>query len=77
MVVSQQARKITVRISVICPHNRERLTFVGQDGVGWQCARHGGRNAMMKALNCPVVHRNLLADEGGIVVRRSSGLHRL
>jgi hypothetical protein len=39
--ISQQTRKITDRVSVICPHCRERLTFVGQDAVGWQHARPG------------------------------------
>ncbi len=28
--VSQQTRKIADRVSVICPHYRKRLTFVGQ-----------------------------------------------
>jgi hypothetical protein len=31
--VSQQTRKITDRVSVICPHNRKGLTFVGQGAV--------------------------------------------
>jgi hypothetical protein len=44
---------ITDRVGVICPHNGERLTFVGQEGVGRQNARHGGRNALMKALDLP------------------------
>ena len=50
---SQHGRKITDRISVIRPHNGERLTFIGQEGVGRQCARHGGQNALMKALDHP------------------------
>ena len=79
--ISQHGRKITDRISVICPHNRERLTFVGQDGVSWQCARHGRQNALMKALNCPsrphtiCLARNFFGDERGIVMLSSRGLH--
>jgi len=80
---SQHGRKITDRINVICPHNGERLTFIGQEGVGRQCARHGGQDALMKALYHPsgpdtvCVISDLLADEGGEVVLSSSGLHLL
>ena len=80
---SQHGRKITDRISVIRPHNGERLTFIGQEGVGRQCARHGGQNALMKALDHPsgphtiCVSSDLLADEGGKVMLSSSGLHLL
>jgi hypothetical protein len=34
--VSHQQRKVTDGVSVICPNNRKRLTFVGQDAVGRQ-----------------------------------------
>jgi len=54
--VSQKTMKITDRVSVIGPHNRESLTFVGQDAVGRQRVRHGGQNSLMKVLKCPVVH---------------------
>ena len=80
---SQHGRKITDRVGVICPHNGERLTFVGQEGVGRQSARHGGRKALMKALNHPsgphviCISCNLLADECTEILRSSSGLHRL
>jgi hypothetical protein len=65
----QHGRKFTDRVGVICPHNGERLTFVGQEGVGRQSARHGGRNVLMKALDLPnrphaiCMSCNLLADE--------------
>ena len=49
--ISQQRRKVTDGVSVICPNNRKRLTFVGQDAVGRQRARHGRQNALMKALS--------------------------
>jgi hypothetical protein len=39
--ISQKTLKITDRVSVIRPHNRKGLTFVGQDAVGRQRARHG------------------------------------
>ncbi len=39
--ISQQALKITDRVSVIRPHNRKWLTFFGQDVVGGNSARHG------------------------------------
>jgi hypothetical protein len=77
--ISPHRRKNTD--SVICPHNGERLTFVGQDGVNWQYARHGLQNALMKARNCPCrphaicLARNLFGDERGIVMLSSSGLH--
>jgi hypothetical protein len=59
------------------------LTFVGQEGVGRQSARHGGRKALMKALDhtsrphAICISCNLLADEGTEILRNSSGLHRL
>jgi hypothetical protein len=39
--ISQQTLKITNRVSDIRPHDRKGLTFVGQDAVGGQRARHG------------------------------------
>jgi hypothetical protein len=81
--ISQQTRKITDRVGVICPHYRERLTFVGQDAVGWQHARPGRPNALMKALHCsscPYVIfliSNLITKEGGIPVGGSGGLQLL
>ena len=59
------------------------MTFIGQEGVGRQCARHGGQNALMKALDRPsrpyaiCISSNLLANQGGKVMLSSSGLHRL
>jgi hypothetical protein len=38
--ISQQTRKVAGGVSVICPNNRKRLTFVGQH------ARHGRQNAL-------------------------------
>jgi hypothetical protein len=81
--VGQQTRKVTDRVSVICPNNRKRLTFVGQDAVGWQHAQHGRQNALMQALNlasCPdtiLVRSDLFVDQRGILMHGSSGLHRL
>jgi hypothetical protein len=75
------SKKVSTEISVICPHNGERLTFVRQIGVSWKCARHGRQNALMKVLNCPgrphaiCLARNLFGDERDIVVFSSSGLH--
>ena len=48
---SQQRRKVTDTVSVVSPNNRKRLTFVGQDAVGWQRARPGRRNVLMKTLH--------------------------
>ena len=84
--ISQQtvARKVADRASVVCPNNRQRLTFVGQDAVGWQQhAQHGVPNALMKTLylaRCPdtiFVRSHLFVDEGGILMCGISGLHRL
>jgi hypothetical protein len=50
MLVQVSQMKVTDRVSVICPHNRERMTFVGQDGVGWQRVNHGGQNVLMNSL---------------------------
>jgi hypothetical protein len=81
--VSQKTLKITDRVSVIRPHNRKGLTFVGQDAVGGQRPRHGELNALEKALHfpsCPYtifLGSNLCVDEGGILSRDSSGLYRL
>ena len=78
--VSQQQRKVTDGVSVICPNNRKRLTFVGQDVVGRECECSGGQNALMKALHSSgrpdtiAVGSNLLLDEGSIHVRDRSGL---
>ena len=81
--ISQQRRKVTDGVSVICPNNRERLTFVGQDAVGRQRARHGRLNALMKALHSSgrpytiALISNLLLDEGSIHMCDSSRLHKL
>ena len=81
--ISQQTLKITDRVSVIRPHNRKGLTFVGQDAVGGQRPRHGILNALEEALHfpsCPYTiffGSNLCVDEGGILRRDSSGLYRL
>ena len=81
--VGQQTRKVTDRVSVVCPNNRKRLTFVGQDVVGCQYAHHGRQNALMKALHSSgrpytvVMIGNLFIDEGGILMRDCRGLHRL
>jgi hypothetical protein len=47
--ISQQTLKITDRVSVIRPHNRKGLTFVGQGAVGRQRPRHGVLNALEEA----------------------------
>jgi hypothetical protein len=39
--ISQERLKITDRVSVICPHDRKGLTFVGPVAVGGHSARHG------------------------------------
>ena len=39
--ISQQGREVPDGVSVICPNNRKRLTFVGQDAVDRLCARPG------------------------------------
>ena len=81
--VSQQTRKITDRVGVICPHNGKGLTFVGQDAVGWQRARHGRQNALIEALHCSrcpyiiFLGSNILVNEGGILMRGSRRLHLL
>jgi hypothetical protein len=81
--ISQQTRKITDRVSVICPHNRKGLTFVEQDAVGWQHARHGRQNELIKALHCSSCPYTiflislLLIDERGILMRSSRRLHLL
>jgi hypothetical protein len=80
--ISQQALKITDRVSVIRPHNRKGLTFVGQDAVGGKSARHG-LNALKKALHfprCPYtifIGSNLYVDKGGILMLGRSGLYHL
>ena len=43
-------RLLCVGCSDGCPHHRKRLTLVGQNAVGWQHARHGTQNALLKAL---------------------------
>ncbi len=81
--VSQQRRKVADRVSVICPSNRKRQTFVGQDAVGRQSARSRRQDALMEALNNagrqhPILEiSNLCVDKGGILMRGRRGLHRL
>ena len=81
--VSQQRRKIADGVSVICPNNRKRLTFVGQDAVRRQSAHSRRQYALMEALNNAgrphpiLVISNHCVDEGGILMRGRRGLHRL
>ena len=81
--ISKQTRKIIDRVSVICPHNRKGLTFVGQDTVDEQRPRHGELNALKEALHfpsCPYTiffSSNLSVDEGDIFRSDSSGLYRV
>jgi hypothetical protein len=79
--ISQQRRKVTDGVSVIGTNNRKGLTFVGQDAVGRQHARHGGQGALMTALHSSgrpytiALISNLLLDEGIIVTCGHNGLH--
>ncbi len=81
--IRQQTLEITDRVSVIRPHNRKGLTFVGQDAVGGQQARPGRQNALIEALHfssCPYtifLGINLFVYEGGILRRGSSGMYLL
>jgi hypothetical protein len=81
--ISQKTLKITDRVSVIRPHDRKGLSFVGQDAVGGQRERYGLLNALKKALHfprCPYtifLGSNLYFEEGGILMLGRSGLYRL
>jgi hypothetical protein len=44
--ISQQTRQATGGVSVICTKQSKRLTFVGQDSVGHDIARHGLQDAL-------------------------------
>ena len=80
--VSQQTRKFTDGVSVICPNNRKRRTFVGRDVVGWDPVQHGRHNDLVLTLNldrCPdtfFLGSDLLVDEDNVLMCGTSGLHR-
>jgi hypothetical protein len=79
--ISQQTLKITDRVSVIHPHNRKGIPFVGQDDVDGQRTRHGELNVLKETLHfpsCPYTvffGNNLYVDEGDIFRGDSSGMY--
>ena len=66
----------------VCSQSCPNKTFVGQDAVGRQRARHGRQNALMKALHSSgrpytiALVSNLFLDEGSIHMCGRIGLHK-